>query len=218
MRYDGDTIKQWAGTSQWRCWRADLARFRQAGFSGWGSEGFWALTIYRLQRGVRRRRPAILWLPLQVVLAVLKKLLTAVTHINLPAEARIGPGLLIPHVGPIQVHPGATVGADCSIHQVCTIGAGAKPGLPVIGDHVMFGCHCCVLGPVKVGDRASIGAGAVVISDVPADAVAVGVPARMIQRAAAGGAESRAEDASGELADATPHQSATGLSASHPAP
>jgi serine acetyltransferase len=113
-------------------------------------------------------------------LAVVKKLVTAFTHINLDQNASIGPGLLIPHVGPIQVFPWATVGADCAIHQVTTIGAGAKPGGPIIGDHVYLGAHVCVLGPVTVGDRAKIGAGAVVVSDVPTGASAVGVPARVV--------------------------------------
>lgn len=138
------------------------------------------LTLYRLQRSFNTRRPKTLWLPVTVPLAILKKLMTIVTHINLNPEADIGPGLLIPHVGPIQVNPLAVIGADCAIHHVCTIGAGAKPGAPRIGDHVMIGTHACILGPVTVGDRAKIGAGAVVISDVPAGATAVGVPASVV--------------------------------------
>jgi len=182
MKYDGSTIKAWAGASQWRAWRADLARFRAHGYSGWGSEGFWALTIYRLQRGMRASRARWLFVPVLPALAVLKKLLTMVTHINLHPRAEIGPGLLIPHVGPIQVFPWARIGADCAIHQVCTIGAGAKPGGPDIGDHVMIGCHACVLGPVKVGDGARIGAGAIVVKDVPAWSTVVGSPARVVNQ------------------------------------
>ena len=179
MKYDGETVKQWAGDSVWRAWRADLARFKAHGYSGWGSEGFWAITVYRMQRGLREARPGLLWLPATLLLAMVKKLLTLVTHINLHPQAEIGPGLLIPHVGPIQVFPWAKIGADCAIHQVCTIGAGSKPGGPEIGDHVMIGCHTCILGPVKVGDGAKIGAGAVVVSDIPAGATAVGVPAKV---------------------------------------
>lgn len=185
MIYNGDTIKQWAGDSQWRAWRADLARFRKHGYSGWFSEGFWALTVYRLQRATHAARPKVLWLPVRILLAVIKKILTLITHINLHPSAKIGPGLLIPHVGPIRVHPEASIGADCAIHQVCTIGAGSKPGGPVIGDHVMIGCHTCILGPVRVGDGAKIGAGAVVVSDIPAGATAVGIPARALATCAA---------------------------------
>ena len=173
-------MKIWAGSSQWRAWRADLARFKAHGYSGWGSEGFWALTVYRLQRAVGKARPRWAWLPIRLVLGMIKKVLTLVTHINLHPNAEIGPGLLIPHVGPIQVFPWARIGADCAIHQVCTIGAGAKPGGPTIGDHVMIGCHTCILGPVTVGDFAKIGAGAVVVTDIPAGSTAVGVPAKAI--------------------------------------
>lgn len=181
MVYNGDTVKEWVGDSQWRAWRADLARFRKHGYSGWLSEGFWALTIYRLQRSLRAFRPTWFWLPFKAILVVIRKFIVMVTHISLPPEAEIGPGMLIPHVGPIQVIPFARIGADCAIHQVCTIGAAGKPGVPELGDHVMLGCHSCVLGPVKVGDGVRIGAGAVVVTDIPAWSTAVGVPARVTQ-------------------------------------
>ncbi len=177
--YDGDKVKEYAGSSAFRAWLADLARFRKHGYSGWLSEGFWALTIYRLQRWLNQRRPRLLWLPIRIPVALIKKAFTTITHINLCAEAEIGPGMLIPHVGPIQVFPWAKIGADCSIHQVCTIGAGSKPGAPTIGDHVMIGCHTCILGPVTIGNGAKIGAGAVVVSDVPSWSTAIGVPGRV---------------------------------------
>ena len=180
--YDGSKVKHWAGTSQWRAWQADLARYKAHGYSGWGSEGFWALTIYRIQRSLANRRPKLLWAPVRLCVGLAKKLLTAFTHINLHPQAQIGPGLLIPHVGPIQVFPWATIGADCAIHQVCTIGAGSQPGGPSIGDHVMLGCHSCVLGPVNVGDGVNVGAGAVVVSDLPPGVTAVGVPAKVVSR------------------------------------
>lgn len=180
MMYNGRTVKQWAGRSQWRAWRADLARAMARSRSGWLSEGFWAITIYRIQQALKAARPRLLWLPLAVFFRIVKKMLTMVTHINLDRNAEIGPGLLIPHVGPIQVFPWAKIGADCAIHHVCTVGAGSKPGGPVIGDHVMLGCHSCVLGPVTVGDGAQIGAGAVVVKDVPAWSTAVGVPAQVV--------------------------------------
>jgi serine O-acetyltransferase len=180
MKYDGNTVKEWAAESQWRAWRADLARFKKHGYSGWLSEGFWALTVYRLQRHLGDARPRSVWLPVRVVVGIAKKLLTLITHISLDPQAKIGPGMLIPHVGPIQVSEWATIGADCAIHQVCTIGAGSKPGGPTIGDHVMIGCHTCILGPVNVGDGARIGAGAVVVPDIPAGTTAVGVPARAV--------------------------------------
>jgi acyl-coenzyme A synthetase/AMP-(fatty) acid ligase/serine acetyltransferase len=178
--YDGDKVKEWAGSSQWRALRADLARYKKSGYSGWGSEGFWALALYRTQRVENGLKPRLLWLPLHVALAIAKKLFTAVTHINLEASAEIGAGMLIPHVGPIRIHEGAKIGVDCAIHHVVTVGAGLRPGGARIGDHVLFGCHSCVLGPVRVGDCATIGSGSLVIGDVPAHATAIGVPARIM--------------------------------------
>lgn len=179
--YDGDKVKLWAGKSQWRAWRADLARFRKFGYSGWGSEGFWVLSVYRAQRGVMKWRPRALWLPVRMGLAILRKLLTIATHISIPPQAEIGPGLLIPHVGPISVSPWTVMGADCAIHHVCTIGVGSRPGAAHIGDHVNIGCHTCILGPVKIGSGAVIAAGAVVLSDVPPSTMVVGMqPYRMV--------------------------------------
>jgi serine O-acetyltransferase len=180
LKYNRDTVKDWAGDSQWRACRADLARFRQHGYTGWASEGFWALVIHRLQKAVRHYHPQWLWMPARVLLGVIRKLFTMVTHIDLHPDAEIGPGLLIPHVGLVRVHGNTKIGADCAIHHVCTIGAGARPGGATIGDHVLIGCHSSVIGQVTIGDGAVIAPNTLVISDVPAGATAMGVPARIL--------------------------------------
>jgi serine O-acetyltransferase len=56
-----------------------------------------------------------------------------------------------------------------------------EPTFPIIGDDVFIGAGARVLGPVTIGNRASIGANAVVLTDVPPGATAVGVPARIIE-------------------------------------
>ena len=52
---------------------------------------------------------------------------------------------------------------------------------PVIGNHVKMGCHVCILGGVHIGNNVTIGAGSVVVKDVPDNAVVVGNPARFIK-------------------------------------
>ncbi|HWH67901.1 MAG TPA: hypothetical protein VNT26_00840, partial [Candidatus Sulfotelmatobacter sp.] len=139
--------------------------------------------IYRLQRSVMKRHPQFLWFPIRAALALVLKFFTMVTHINLRPEAEIGAGMLIPHVGPIRISPFARIGVDCAIHHSCTIGVevGSRPGGPEIADHVMIGCHTCILGSVHIGVGAIIGAGAVIVSDVPPHTIAVGVqPSRMV--------------------------------------
>ena len=180
MKYDRDTVRQWAAHSQWKAFRADLARYRLQGYTGWGSEGFWALAIYRLQKIVRRWRPRWLWAPAQLTLSVVKKLLSILTLIDLHPDAEIGPGMIICHGGPVRIHAETTIGADCAIHGACTIGAGPRPGGAVIGDHVFIGCQASIIGAVDIGDGATVAANSLVIRDVPAGCTAIGVPARIL--------------------------------------
>lgn len=180
MKYDGDTVRQWAGHSQWKACQADLTRYRLQGYTGWGSEGFWALAVFRLQKIVRPLRPRWLWTPARLALAVLKKLLSVLTLIDLHPDAEIGPGMLICHGGPVRIHPATTIGADCAIHGACTVGAGPRPGGAVIGDHVYIGCQASIIGAVKIGDGATVAANSLVIEDVPAGCTVIGVPARIL--------------------------------------
>lgn len=180
MKYDRDTVKQWAGDSEWRALQADYERFRAHGYSGWASEGFWGLAIYRMQRTIRKSRSPWIWAPAAVFLAVLRKMLVVVTGIDLHPNAEIGPGLLIQHASQVRVIENAKIGADCALSQICSIGAGATPGVPNIGDHVYISPHCCILGPVTIGDGATIAPSSLVLTDVPAGQTAIGVPARLL--------------------------------------
>lgn len=182
MKYDRDTIKQWAGDSQWRALRADFMRFRLHGYSGWASEGFWGLVIYRMQRTIRKSRAPWLWAPASVLLAVLRKLLVIVTGIDLHPKAEIGPGLLIQHASQVRIIGNAKIGADCALSHICTIGAGPTPGVPKIGDHVYIAPHVCIVGPVVIGEGATIAPNSLVIADVPAGYTAIGVPARTVPK------------------------------------
>ncbi|MET0340470.1 MAG: serine acetyltransferase [Polyangiales bacterium] len=103
---------------------------------------------------------------------------SAVAGADIPVNsARIAGGLLIPHPTGVVVHPEAVIGPNCLLFQQVTIGTGPKPGVPRLGGHVDVGPGAKILGGVTIGDHAVIGANAVVLTDVPAGAVAVGVPA-----------------------------------------
>jgi serine O-acetyltransferase len=117
-------------------------------------------------------------------LAVLRhRFWSAVTGADIPLNCRIGGGLLLPHPNGVVIHPQASIGPNCLLFQQVTLGA-TLSGVPTLGGHVDVGAGAKVLGPVSVGDCAQIGANAVVLSDVPGDAVAVGVPARIVGRGA----------------------------------
>jgi serine O-acetyltransferase len=94
----------------------------------------------------------------------------------------LGGGLLLPHPQGVVIHPDVVLGPNCLLMQQVTLGTGPKPGVPRLGGHVDVGAGAKILGGVVIGDHAVIGANAVVISDVPAHAVAVGIPAVVKRR------------------------------------
>jgi serine O-acetyltransferase len=108
---------------------------------------------------------------------------SVVTQAEIDLNAPIEGGLLLPHPNGIVIHPKVEIGANCLIFQQVTLGsAGGNRGVPRIGTHVDIGAGARVLGPVTIGDHAVIGANAVVLKDVPPHAVAVGAPARILER------------------------------------
>jgi putative colanic acid biosynthesis acetyltransferase WcaB len=129
-------------------------------------------------------RPRVAALPLIVVY---KLIVEWVMGIELPLRLHVGPGLRLFHAHGIVVHPTARLGANVVLKHGVTIGhrgdEDTEGPTPTIGDGTVFGPHSQVLGDVTVGAGARIGAGAVVVSDVPPGATAVGIPARVVTHA-----------------------------------
>ena len=99
---------------------------------------------------------------------------------TLPLNLQIGGGLLLPHPQGIVINHDAVIGVNCLIFHQVTIGSNGR-GVPVIGGHVDIGAGARIIGPVRIGDHAKVGANAVVTRDVPAGAVVVGNPARLLE-------------------------------------
>lgn len=102
-----------------------------------------------------------------------------VTQCELPLATQIGGGLLLPHPNGIVVHPGTSIGPNCLIMNQVTLGQGNAGGVPVIGGWVYFAAGARVIGNITIGDFSIVGLNCVLMQDVPAGGVAVGVPARI---------------------------------------
>ena len=105
------------------------------------------------------------------------------TGIEIHPGAKIGRRLVIDHGCGIVIGETAEIGDDCLIYHGVTLGGTGKDQgkrHPTIGNNVLISCGAKVLGPFKVGDNARIAANAVVLSEVPEDATAVGIPAQIV--------------------------------------
>ncbi len=160
-------------------WEADLARYPRR---PWLKEqSIWAIAVYRFGRRVDRRPPGLARKVLEKLYWLQHRAVETVTGISLPKGATIGPGLKIWHFGNIFVHADSILGANCTLRQGVTIGNKEDGGpAPVIEDDVELGAYAQVLGPVRVGRGAKVGALTVVLKDVPPGAVAVGGSAARI--------------------------------------
>ena len=106
------------------------------------------------------------------------------TGIEIHPGAKIGHRLVIDHGMGIVIGETAEVGDDCLIYHGVTLGGTGKDQgkrHPTIGNNVLISTGAKVLGPFKVGDNARIAANAVVLSEVPEDATAVGIPAQVVR-------------------------------------
>ncbi len=139
--------------------------------------------LLRAIRGYQRAEtlpPGLRWVA-RKYWALQHRFWSVVTGADIPVGCKIGGGLLLPHPNGVVLHPDSVIGVNCLLFQQVTLGTDASGSAPVLGGHVDIGAGAKILGRVTVGDHARIGANAVVLSDIPEDATAVGIPARIIK-------------------------------------
>jgi serine O-acetyltransferase len=106
------------------------------------------------------------------------------TGIEIHPGAKIGRGLFIDHGMGVVIGETSEIGDNCTLYQGVTLGGTGKDHgkrHPTLGNNVLVGSGAKILGPFRVGDNARVAAGAVVLNEVPANATAVGVPARIVR-------------------------------------
>ena len=107
------------------------------------------------------------------------------TGIEIHPGAQIGKGLFIDHGTGVIIGETTIIGDNCTLYQGVTLGGtGKEHGKrhPTIGNNVMISAGAKVLGSFKIGDNSKIGAGSVVLEEVPPNSTVVGVPGRVVKR------------------------------------
>jgi putative colanic acid biosynthesis acetyltransferase WcaB len=166
-------------------WRRDV--FQDWTANAGGSESQLILLAFRQVARWRRGRHRPWHGPLTALYTVL---VGWVLGVELPPGTVVGPGLRLLHPYAVVINADTRIGAACVIRGSTTLGNilrpdGTESGSPVIEDQVELGIGVIVIGEVRIGRGARVGAGAVVVKDVPSGSVAVGNPARVLERSAA---------------------------------
>ena len=137
-------------------------------------------------RAIRRHRRAH-WLwehDMKLLARIVSQRTRKKTGIEIHPGAKIGARLFIDHGMGVVIGETTEIGDHCTLYQNVTLGGTGKDHgkrHPTLGNNVLVGAGAKVLGPFKVGDNARVAAGAVVLDEVPPDATAVGVPARVVR-------------------------------------
>lgn len=113
---------------------------------------------------------------------VLSQSVRSLTGVEIHPGARIGRRFFIDHGMGVVIGETSEIGDDVMLYHGVTLGGRSLERTkrhPTVRDHVVIGAGARVIGPVELGERSQVGANAVVVADVPHDAIAVGVPARI---------------------------------------
>jgi len=140
--------------------------------------GFHALVYYRFAHAYYKAG-------LRFLARVTSQWARFLTGVEIHPAAVIGRGILIDHGSGVVIGETAEVGDNVVIYQGVTLGGTGKDKgkrHPTVGSGVMIGAGAKVLGPITIGDNSKVGAGSVVLKDVPPNSTVVGVPGRIDRR------------------------------------
>src|SRR4051812_12422285 len=138
--------------------------------------GFHARLIHRLAYRLHQRR-------LPLLARLVSHLNRAVTGIEIHPAARIGEGLFIDHGMGVVIGETTVIGDDVMLYQGVTLGGTSRlqeKRHPTLRDGVVVGAHAQLIGAIEIGEGSRVGAGSVVVTDVPPYSTVVGVPGRTV--------------------------------------
>lgn len=138
--------------------------------------GLHAIIFYRIAHWFYNRK-------LFLIARIISSIARLITAIDIHPGAKIGAGIFIDHGIGVVIGETTEIGNNVTIYQGVTLGGTGKDKgkrHPTIGNNVMISSGAKVLGPFKVGDNSKIGAGSVVLKEVPPNCTVVGVPGRVV--------------------------------------
>lgn len=144
---------------------------------------FISLCVYRLGRWtIERKNPVVRWTTSKIY-GLINFVIANITKVWIPPQVTIGRDFHIIHAeGSLSIHPDVVIGDRFGVMHNVTIGTNMRPGAPMIGDDVFVGVNSTILGAIKIGDRVRIAANTAVTTNVPADSIVVGSPAKIYPR------------------------------------
>ena len=145
----------------------------------WAAQGFWVMLVYRFGRWRYTIENVLIRKICSFIYKFMYKLVQILTGIEMPCEVEVGDNFLIDHFGGIVISGYAKFGDNCRLRNGVVVGLKnvTEPCAPQIGNNVDIGAGAKILGNIKIGNNVYIGANSVVLTDVPDNAIAVGVPA-----------------------------------------
>jgi serine O-acetyltransferase len=139
----------------------------------------WAMILYRFGQWAERQRFAPLRWVLGKVYGFCSIFAPIITGVAIDPSMKVGEKFHIVHPGMVVIHPDVVFGDRCGVMHNVTIGQNMNSGAPTFGNDVFIGAGAVVLGDIHIGDGARIASNSLVICDVPANALAMGVPAKV---------------------------------------
>jgi serine O-acetyltransferase len=136
-------------------------------------DGFILLMMYRTRKWTRR-------LHIPIANRFIRMMETALFAVEISNDAELGRGVFFMHTVGTVIGGDSKIGDGCLLLGNNTLGQAERIGYPRIGAGTIIGAGVRVLGKIEVGENCALGANAVVVSDVPAGKVALGIPARVV--------------------------------------
>jgi serine O-acetyltransferase len=165
---------------------SQIKRDWEAHGKDWTKPGFRAVAVHRFGNWRTEIDSRVLRAPLTLAYRSMYRHCRNHYGIELPYSVQLGDQVVFEHQGGVVIHGDAVIGDRCILRQGVTLGiknTSEPHKAPVLAHGVDVGAGAVILGAVHVGEGACIGANAVVLQDVPAGAVAVGVPAQVKTKA-----------------------------------